>query len=135
MMDKLTGSFLSKIFVLFMGLTFIFRQTKLMQAILCVQMSSLVEDLTTSYYLHSAGYDSEYYNEVMSIGLAPDDIPCLLKQRGTWAADNWRLFLFDNPLFKKGKLTIPQRLQYFELSLFHFAVTFIADSVKVRTLR
>ncbi|MEP7287420.1 MAG: glycosyltransferase family 2 protein [Chloroflexota bacterium] len=79
---------------------------------------NLVEDLTTSYRLHSAGYHSEYHNEVLSIGLAPDDIPGLLKQRGTWAVDNWRLFLFDNPLRKKG-LTLGQRLQYMELGMFY----------------
>lgn len=84
---------------------------------------NLVEDLTTSYFLHSAGYRSEYHNEVLSLGLAPDDIPGLLKQRGTWAADTWRLFLFDNPLLKPG-LSIRQRLQYLELCLFYFASAF-----------
>jgi cellulose synthase (UDP-forming) len=79
---------------------------------------NVVEDLTTSYHLHAAGYKSEYLNEVLSIGLAPDDIPGLLKQRGTWAVDTWRLFLFDNPVFKKG-LTVKQRAQYTELGLFY----------------
>ncbi len=79
---------------------------------------NVVEDLTTSYFLHSAGYRSEYHNEILSIGLAPDDIPGLLKQRGTWSVDTWRLFLFDNPLFKKG-LSFWQRLQYLELGLFY----------------
>ena len=53
---------------------------------------NIVEDLTTSYLLHSAGYRSEYHNEILTVGLAPDDIPGLLKQRGTWATDTWRLF-------------------------------------------
>ncbi len=84
---------------------------------------NVVEDLTTSYQLHSAGYRSEYHNEKLSIGLAPDDIPGLLKQRGTWAVDTWRLFLFDNPIFKSG-LTFPQRLQYLELGLFYVMSSF-----------
>lgn len=84
---------------------------------------NLVEDLTTSYTLHSAGYRSEYHNEILSIGLAPDDIPGLLKQRGTWAVDTWRLFLFDNPLLKRG-LTAGQRLQYLELGLFYVTAIF-----------
>lgn len=84
---------------------------------------NVVEDLTTSYYLHSAGYRSEYHNEILSVGLAPDDIPGLLKQRGTWAVDTWRLFLFDNPLFKPG-LTLFQRLQYLELGLFYVMSAF-----------
>lgn len=79
---------------------------------------NLVEDLTTSYQLHGAGFRSEYHNEILSIGLAPDDIPGMLKQRGTWAVDTWRLFLFDNPLHRKS-LGIRQRLQYLELGLFY----------------
>lgn len=84
---------------------------------------NLVEDLTTSFLLHSAGYHSEYHNEVLSIGLSPDDIPSLLKQRGTWAADTWRLFLFKNPLTYPG-LSFRQRLQYLELSMFYFSSAF-----------
>lgn len=79
---------------------------------------NVVEDLTTSYYLHSAGYRSEYHNQILTLGLAPDDVPGLLKQRGTWAVDTWRLFLFDNPLFKRG-LAFGQRAQYLELGLFY----------------
>ena len=84
---------------------------------------NMVEDLTTSYRLHSAGYRSEYHNERLSLGLAPDDIPGLLKQRGTWAVDTLRLFLFDNPLRKPG-LTVRQRLQYLELCLSYVATAF-----------
>ena len=84
---------------------------------------NLVEDLTTSFLLHSAGYRSEYHNELLSIGLAPDDIPNLLKQRGTWAADTWRLFLFKNPLRQPG-LSLRQRLQYLELCLFYVTAVF-----------
>ena len=85
---------------------------------------NVVEDLTTSYFLHSAGYRSEYYNEVLTVGLSPDDIPGLLKQRGTWATDTWRLFLFDNPLVKPN-LTLRQRLQYLELGMFYIASVFL----------
>jgi cellulose synthase (UDP-forming) len=84
---------------------------------------NVVEDLTTSYWLHSAGYRSEYHNEKLSVGLAPDDVPGLLKQRGTWAVDTWRLFLFDNPLVKPG-LSSAQRLQYLELGLFYLVSSF-----------
>ncbi len=84
---------------------------------------NIVEDLTSTYRLHSAGYRSEYHNEILSVGLSPDDIPGLLKQRGTWAADTWRLFLFDNPLFKPG-LSLGQRLQYLELGLFYATSVF-----------
>lgn len=84
---------------------------------------NVVEDLTTSYFLHSAGWKSAYHNEVLTIGLAPDDLPGLLKQRGTWAVDTWRLFLFKSPLRMPG-LTLRQRLQYTELGLFYITSTF-----------
>ena len=89
---------------------------------------NLVEDLTTSYYLHRAGYRSEYHNEILTIGLSPDDIPNLLKQRGTWAADTIRLFLFQNPLHQYG-LTLRQRLQYLELGLFYLTSVFFLPSL------
>jgi cellulose synthase (UDP-forming) len=89
---------------------------------------NLVEDLTTSYYLHVAGYRSEYHNEILTIGLSPDDIPNLLKQRGTWAADTIRLFLFKNPLSQYG-LTLRQRLQYLELGLFYLTAVFFIPSL------
>ncbi|HMO58308.1 MAG TPA: cellulose synthase catalytic subunit [Roseiflexaceae bacterium] len=81
---------------------------------------NIVEDMTTSYFLHSAGFRSAYHNEVLTIGLSPDDLPGLLKQRGTWAADTWRFFLFNNPLRRPG-LTLRQRLQYTELGLFYIS--------------
>jgi hypothetical protein len=60
---------------------------------------------------------------VLTIGLSPDDIPGLIKQRGTWAADTWRWFLFQNPLRAEG-LSIGQRLQYLELGMFYVAAVF-----------
>lgn len=89
---------------------------------------NLVEDLTTSYYLHIAGFASEYHNEILSIGLSPDDIPNLLKQRGTWAADTIRIFLFKNPLYQDG-LYLRQRLQYLELGVFYLTSVFFIPSL------
>jgi cellulose synthase (UDP-forming) len=89
---------------------------------------NLVEDLTTSYQLHRAGWRSQYHNEILTIGLAPDDIPNLLKQRGTWAADTWRLFLFRNPLRASG-LTLRQRLHYIELCLFYVTDVFFVPMI------
>lgn len=84
---------------------------------------NIVEDMTTSYFLHCAGFRSEYHNEVLTIGLSPDDIPGLIKQRGTWAADTWRWFLFQNPL-RAPNLTLRQRLQYLELGMFYVSSVF-----------
>jgi cellulose synthase (UDP-forming) len=89
---------------------------------------NLVEDLTTSYHLHMAGYRSAYHNEILTVGLSPDDIPNLLKQRGTWAVDTLRLFLFKNPLYQYG-LTLRQRLQYLELGLFYLTSIIFVPSL------
>ncbi|MDX1991080.1 MAG: glycosyltransferase [bacterium] len=94
---------------------------------------NIVEDLTTSYFIHSAGWKSEYHNEILSIGLAPDDVPGLLKQRGTWAADTWRLFLFNNPITRPG-LTFRQRMQYTELGLFYVTSTFFMPMLMLTPL-
>lgn len=63
---------------------------------------NLVEDLTTSYELHSRGWKSFYYPYALSVGLAPNSIAGVYRQRGKWALDTMRLFFWDNPLLKRG---------------------------------
>lgn len=63
---------------------------------------NVVEDLTTSYELHSNGWKSFYYPYAKSKGMAPDTIQDFYKQRSGWALDTMRLFFWDNPLFKDG---------------------------------
>ena len=79
---------------------------------------NLVEDLTTSYELLAAGWQSRYHFEALSKGLSPEDLANFLKQRGTWALDCMRLFFWDNPFNKPG-LTLRQRLQFIETPLFY----------------
>lgn len=62
---------------------------------------NVVEDLTTSYELHSRGWKSFYLPHRLSRGLAPEDVWGVYQQRGQWALDTMRLFIWDNPLFKK----------------------------------
>lgn len=72
---------------------------------------NVVEDLTTSYELHSRGWKSFYFPHALSRGLAPTSIWEVYQQRGQWALDTMRLFFWDNPLFKRG-LTLQGRLHY-----------------------
>lgn len=72
---------------------------------------NIVEDLTTSYELHSRGWRSFYFPYALSRGLAPTSIWGVYQQRGQWALDTMRLFFWDNPFLKKG-LTFPRRLHY-----------------------
>lgn len=77
---------------------------------------NLVEDLTTSYQLHSRGWKSFYYPHELSKGLAPSDIWGVYRQRGQWALDTMRMFYWDNPLFKRG-LSWPRRVNYLLIAL------------------
>lgn len=79
---------------------------------------NLVEDLTTSYELLAAGWESRYHYEPLSRGLAPEDLPNFIKQRGTWSLDALRIFFWDNPLLKKG-LSWKQKLHFLEIPMFY----------------
>lgn len=73
---------------------------------------SITEDMATAMRLHSYGWKSVYYPEVLAYGLAPEDLGTSLKQRLRWAQGTIQVFLRDNPLKKKG-LSFPQKLMYF----------------------
>ena len=85
---------------------------------------NLVEDLTTSYELHSRGWRSFYYPHPLSIGLAPDNIWGVYRQRSQWALDTMRLFFWDNPLFKKG-LPWEGRMNYLVIPLAYLGAGFV----------
>lgn len=72
---------------------------------------NIVEDLHTSYELHSRGWRSVYHPQPVSVGIAPATAAEYARQRSRWAMDGLRLTLFDNPLRKPG-LTGWQRAHY-----------------------
>ncbi|MEK7180067.1 MAG: glycosyltransferase [Patescibacteria group bacterium] len=77
------------------------------------QTWNVVEDVYTTYVLHSKGFRSLYVNQPYSRGTAPQDLPTIFKQRGTWALDTLRLF-FHRLLIFGNKLTFRQWIHYFE---------------------
>lgn len=89
---------------------------------------NIVEDLFTSYVLISEGYKSVYVNQSFTLGTAPTDLSTIYKQRGTWAADTLRLFLWKLPLLNK-KLTFRQRLHYYEMGYIYLVSAFIIPSI------
>jgi len=97
---------------------------------------SVVEDMYVSYLLHQAGYKSQYVDKPYTMGTAPIRLPDIAKQRGTWALDSMRVLLRDCPLFKK-KLSINQRLQYFEIGYIYLVsalclpILFILPSISI----
>lgn len=73
---------------------------------------SVTEDMATSMRLHALGWKSVYHHEILAVGLAPDDLGSMLKQRLRWAQGTMQVMLRENPLVQRG-LSLAQRLLYF----------------------
>ena len=89
-----------------------------------VSSNSITEDMNTAMRLHAAGWQSVYHHEVLSVGLAPEDLSSTMKQRLRWAQGTIQVLLKENP-WKKPGLTFWQRLQYFQTMYSYFAGFFI----------
>jgi len=69
------------------------------------------EDIWTSLELHRRGWKSVYVPQVLSHGLAPEEIDPFLKQQLRWASGGFEILLRGG-IFRRGGLTLDQRLQY-----------------------
>lgn len=76
-----------------------------------VATDTLVEDAHTALRMHRAGWRSVYRDEVLAVGLAPEEIGAYMVQRGRWAQGAFQVLRRDNPLFGRG-LTWQQRIHY-----------------------
>lgn len=77
---------------------------------------NLVEDLQSGVEALRRGWRGAYVPIVGAVGqTAPEDIPNVYKQRGTWAIDTVRLLAYGS---LRG-LTLRQRLQFAELGVFY----------------
>jgi cellulose synthase (UDP-forming) len=82
---------------------------------------NIVEDFQSGIEALRRGWESEYIPIVGAVGqVAPEDIPNLYKQRGTWALDAFR-FLFWG---KKKGLNIRQWLHFIEPAFFYLTCIF-----------
>jgi cellulose synthase (UDP-forming) len=73
---------------------------------------SITEDMATAMRLHGLGFRSVYHDEILAMGLAPDDLRSVLQQRLRWAQGTMQVLFRENPLLQRG-LSWPQRLMYF----------------------
>jgi len=89
---------------------------------------NLVEDLYTSYRLNTAGYKNVYANQSYTLGDAPTDLGVIYKQRGNWAFDTLRMWIWKAPLLNK-KLTWSQRFHYFEIGYIYFVSGVVIPSI------
>ncbi len=89
---------------------------------------NLVEDFQSGAEALKRSWKGIYLPFIGAIGqVAPDDIPNVYKQRGTWALDSLRFMFWGN---KQG-LNVRQRLHYFDSALLYIfsSVTFLYSFV------
>jgi cellulose synthase (UDP-forming) len=91
---------------------------------------NVLEDLTTSYELHSRGWKSLYYPYALTTATAPDTIDGVYRQRGRWALDTLRLIFWKNPLGRQT-LSWPKRVNYFVIGFSYLTAGFIAPLLYV----
>ncbi len=80
----------------------------------------ITEDIATGIKIQEKGYRCYAINQILASGLAPYDLEAIIKQRNRWARGCIQTFRRVNPLFQK-KLTIMQRINYFDAMLYWYA--------------
>jgi cellulose synthase (UDP-forming) len=83
-----------------------------------VATRTVVEDAHTSLVLNRRGWRVVYHDEVMALGLAPEEIGAFVVQRGRWARGSIQMLRLEWPMFRRG-LTWGQRVEY-TASCLHF---------------
>ncbi len=83
-----------------------------------VATATVVEDAHTSLGLIARGWKVVYHDEVLALGIAPEEIGAFVVQRGRWARGSLQMLRLDFPLLKRG-LTWSQRIEY-TASCLHF---------------
>ncbi|MET0419957.1 MAG: glycosyltransferase family 2 protein [Actinoplanes sp.] len=92
------------------GTNVIFRRVALEQ-IHGMHTASNSEDIWTSIELHRRGWRSFFVPEILARGLAPDSLLPFFKQQFRWAYGAFEV-MFRGGLFRRGGLTVDQRVQY-----------------------
>lgn len=80
---------------------------------------SVTEDFETSLELQSRGYLTQYHNEHLVQGLAPDNIQAYLIQRFRWARGTLTVFRPDIGLPWKKGLSLKQKISYLGALLYY----------------
>ncbi len=83
-----------------------------------VATETVVEDAHTSLKLNARGWRVVFHDEVMALGIAPEEIGAFIVQRARWARGSLQMLRLEMPLFRRG-LTRAQRLEY-SASCLHF---------------
>ncbi len=84
-----------------------------------IATETVTEDIHTSLRLHSAGWKSIYHDEMLSMGLAPQDFQAFTVQRLRWGQGAMQVLRRENPIFKAG-LSFGQRINYIASIITYF---------------
>ena len=84
-----------------------------------VATDTVVEDAHTSMLLNARGWRVVYHDEVMALGLAPEEIGAFVVQRGRWARGSLQMLRLDAPDVPPRPDAGAQRLEY-SASCLHF---------------
>lgn len=84
-----------------------------------IATETVTEDIHTSLRLHASGWKSIYCNEMLSMGLAPQDFMAFTVQRLRWGQGAMQVLRRENLLFKRG-LTLVQRINYMASIITYF---------------
>lgn len=71
------------------------------------------EDVWTSILLHERGWRSVFQPMELAVGDTPDTIEAYSKQQLRWATGGFEILFTHNPLGRRRRLTLDQRLMYF----------------------
>ncbi len=77
-----------------------------------IYTDSKSEDVWTSLMMHEKGWKSIFLPMTLAVGEAPDTIEAYTKQQLRWATGGFEILLTHNPLSRRRRLTVDQRLQY-----------------------
>jgi len=86
-----------------------------------IYTDSKSEDVWTSLMLHEAGWRTIYIPMVLAVGDAPDTVEAYTKQQLRWATGGFEILLSHNPLGRKRRLTLDQRVQYLVTAAFYLS--------------
>ncbi len=87
-----------------------------------IAVETVTEDCHTAFRLHSLGYESVYYDQIMIAGLAPETFASYVGQQVRWARGMAQILRLEFPLlnWKAKHLTLGQRICYFSATSHFF---------------
>lgn len=82
------------------------------------------EDIWTSLFVHERGWRSVFCALELAVGRTPETIESYVSQQVRWAVGGFEIFFRRNPLAPRRRLTMDQRVQYFQTVTFYFSGLF-----------